>query len=560
MLTRYIHTLKYLQAVQLAYQLRRRFGPKPSVSAAKMPVIFCQDIQLPAKPSLRKMKGDENSFIFLNIRKEFDPYHFDWSPRGVGKLWRYNLHYFDYLGEENRPVRNKKTIIESWIKSVPRGSEDAWEPFPTSLRIVNWIKWFLSQEIEGKPDPSWAVSLYEQVLWLEKNIEYHLLANHLFKNGKALVFAGVFFEGVDAKRWLKKGLKIVLSQLNEQILSDGGHFERSPMYHAMILEDCLDLMNLCRGAEDRTANQVNFLRQTLQPKVEKMTAFLRGMTHPDGQISLFNDAAMGIEAKPEALFAYDEQVMGRQLKHNSALISAFPETGYFIMSPRPGDRMIIDCGPVGPDYQPGHSHCDTLSFELSLKGRRVVVDSGCCRYEDGLIRQYNRGSIGHNSVIVDKKNQSEIWGAHRCARRAQPINPQLYEDDKNGLVFEGGHDGYRRLVGRPIHYRRIVWRGNEIWIDDRIEGRGQHFVETRLHIHPNLQVELETDVNCESVRVCTDDELCATISAIGQGRIQIKDGWYCPEFGVQEVCRVICTVDKVMALPVSVGWRLHIHN
>ena len=526
----------------------------------KGPVPFSRNIRLPAKPIGREISGEENSFSFLNVRQVFDLNHFDWSPKGMKKLWRYNLHYFDYFQEEKRRVENKKCLIESWVGSVPRGAEDAWEPFPVSLRIVNWIKWFLSPQIQGKPDPSWSVSLYEQVLWLEKNIEYHLLANHLFKNGKALVFAGFCFEGADAQRWLEKGLKILLSQLNEQFLPDGGHFERSPMYHAMLLEDCLDLMNICQGAMDDGKQQANVLLKTLQSKIENMTAFLWGMTYPDGLISLFNDAALGIETEPEKLFAYYERVTGKHFGLERARICAFPETGYFIMSPRPGDRMTIDCGPVGPNYQPGHSHCDTLSFELSLKGRRMVVDSGCCQYEDGPIRQYNRSSMGHNSVTVDGKDQSEVWGAHRCARRAKPLNPKLFEDEKGGLVFEGGHDGYRRLAGRPVHYRRVVWRDNEIQIHDRIEGSGQHVVETRFHIHPDLEVALETDVDRVFVRICAGDELWATISTLGPGQIQIKDGWYCPEFGIQQACRVICTVHKAVALPVSASWRFHIHN
>ena len=62
-----------------------------------------------------------------------------------------------------------------------------------------------------------------------------------------------------------------------------------------------------------------------------------------------------------------------------------------MMAPRSGDRLLVDCGEIGPDYLPGHAHCDTLSFELSLSGQRVVVDSGCGIYVDGL-------------------NQPEIWG------------------------------------------------------------------------------------------------------------------------------------------------------
>ena len=61
---------------------------------------------------------------------------------------------------------------------------------------------------------------------------------------KALIFAGLFFEGPDADRWVGLGLKILSKELNEQILEDGGHFELSPMYHSIILEDLLDIINI----------------------------------------------------------------------------------------------------------------------------------------------------------------------------------------------------------------------------------------------------------------------------------------------------------------------------
>ena len=67
---------------------------------------------------------------------------------------------------------------------------------------------------------------------------------HLFANAKALVFAGLFFEGNEGRKWLNTGLKILEKELREQILEDGGQFELSPMYHALAVEDLLDLINI----------------------------------------------------------------------------------------------------------------------------------------------------------------------------------------------------------------------------------------------------------------------------------------------------------------------------
>ncbi|MFO1266416.1 MAG: heparinase II/III family protein [Rubrivivax sp.] len=113
------------------------------------------------------------------------------------------------------------------------------------MRIVNWIKWFLAGEPAQAP---WLASLAVQARWLAQRLEWHLLGNHLFANAKALFFAGLFFEGREADEWLATGARILERELPEQVLDDGGQFERSPMYHALALEDVLDLLNVLRDA------------------------------------------------------------------------------------------------------------------------------------------------------------------------------------------------------------------------------------------------------------------------------------------------------------------------
>jgi uncharacterized heparinase superfamily protein len=498
--------------------------------------------QWPAKPSQTK-----SSFTFLNLEKDLQAGRIDWRSPEMPKLWRYNLHYFDCLLDPGRPVEDRCRLIDDWIDRNPVGAPDAWEPFPASLRIVNWVKFFLG-EGRGRIKPERMQSLHHQALWLERNIEHHLLANHLFKNAKALLFAGLFFEGPDAGRWRGRALELLRRELPGQILPDGGHFERSPMYHSMILEDCLDLLNLCRGSG---LAELDEFAGVLAQACRRMTGFLMGMCHPDGQIALFNDAAFGIEAGPGELARHCERVTTEEPPTPSGRSWSFPDTGYFVMAPREGDRLIVDGGPVGPDYQPGHSHCDTLSFELSLGGRRVVVDSGCCQYEDGAIRRYNRGNPGHNTVTIDGENQSEVWGAHRCAQRAYPLYARLKEREDGSILFEGAHDGYKRLKGKPVHHRSITWAGNQITIEDRIEGRGTHDIESRLHIHPDLKVEAVDG----GVMVSDQGQPLMTASAGGQGRVEVESGWYCPEFNKRVSCPVLTLKLAKVPLPVRFGWQ-----
>jgi uncharacterized heparinase superfamily protein len=393
-------------------------------------------------------------------------------------------------------------------------------------------------------------SLYGQMVFLEKNIEHHILANHLFKNVKALIFGGLFFSDKRGARWLSKGLRLLDRELDEQVLPDGGHFERSPMYHSMILEDCLDLINALDGVERREFDAVS---KKLTVVTGKMSHFLSAMRHPDGEIALFNDAAFGIEALSSDLVSYYERLIGNTLKKASDTTVSFPESGYFVMSPAEGNRLFIDCGPIGPDYQPGHAHCDTLSFELSLRGKRVIVDSGCYGYDEGAIRQYNRGNVGHNTVTIDGENQSEVWGSHRCARRARPLYARLNAAD-NALVFEGAHDGYRRLSGQPVHHRKIIWREGSIDIEDAVDGSGQHDIELCLHINPDLKVSVAGG----EVAIRDGDVIITRIHSFPNGSVTAKQGWYCPEFGKKLPCNVLVNGYRKVPLPFRTGWNINI--
>lgn len=492
------------------------------------------------------------SFSFLNAPHVFHG-EIDWSINSHSRLWKYNLHYFDWLnGQAELGAESGISLMRHWVAANPPGTPDAWDPFPTSLRLVNWLKFF-SRHNQHNPPEDLARSIHCQALWLEQRLEFHILANHLFKNIKALLFCSQAFSGPDAQRWRSKGAALLMQELEEQVLADGAHYERSPMYHSMFLEDCLDLHNLCSAHPDAFGEQVLArLRSVLGP----LAHFLQALTHPDGQIALFNDAAFGIEAPPGELLAYYSRVTGQAAPACAAAAIRLDQAGYYVLTPGPGDRLIVDCGEIGPEHQPGHSHCDTLSFELSLAGRRIVVDAGCSQYEDGELRRYLRGNAGHNTLTVDDRNQSEVWGAHRCARRARPVSAIFGRSPDGGLVFEGAHDGYRNLKGSPRHTRRIAWTGATCRVEDRVSGSGRHKLELSLHINPDLDVHVADG----RAVVMEQGQRIVSISPLGANPMQQAQGSYCPEFGVVRPCTVLRIIREQAELPFSGGWLFEIEG
>ena len=486
-------------------------------------------------------------FNYLNCSYTFAEGNIDWLSRDKPRLWRYNLHYFDYLHETGRDDAELSHLLNHWIEHNPPGSKNAWEPYTTSLRIVNWIKYFIFVNTQRPIPRLWLVSLYAQCLWLEKHIEYHILANHYLKNAIALYFAGMYFEGADSDRWLSTGLQILGEEVEEQFLSDGGHFERSPMYHCIAVEDYLDVFNLAYNSTQRIDGK---LLQLFKAKITLALDFLYRIILPDGQIPLFNDAAFGIALTPEQLFAYAAELITYTLPSRQTT-AALTESGYYVMRHQ-HDMLIVDCGPIGPDYQPGHAHCDTLSYELCINGQRLVVDTGVFSYENTADRHYGRGTSAHNTVRVDAHEQSEIWGVFRVARRARPTHASLLTHPDGWVEFFGAHDGYRRLPGCVEHARSIQYHSAYGWhIRDTLKGNGRHRMESYIHFHPAVSVERVA----EGVRLIMPQGEQLLLVPEGHDEMSLEQTQWYPEFGLAQRNITLC-LRCTQVLPRQFGYSI----
>ena len=65
--------------------------------------------------------------------------------------------------------------------------------------------------------------------------------------------------------------------------------------------------------------------------------------------------------------------------------------------------LIANIGKIVANYQPGHAHAGTFSFELSLFKERFIVNSGISTYENNSIRALERNTLSHSTVCVDNK-------------------------------------------------------------------------------------------------------------------------------------------------------------
>ncbi|MDB3893620.1 heparinase II/III family protein [Candidatus Thioglobus sp.] len=477
-----------------------------SVGNQLKPVIKCQ----------QKM-FDDNIFRFLN--KEFSvKTSEDWNADGQDRLWLYNLHYFDDLNAVSSEQRIDwhYDLIQKWIDENPPGFKNGWEPYPSSLRIVNWVKWFL---LNSNLKQEWLDSLASQTRFLSQNLEYHLLGNHLFANAKALIFAGLYFQGTEADEWYQTGMKILNKELPEQVLADGGNFELSPMYHAIFLEDLLDLINIHQVYDkSQPAN--------IATKAVQMLEWLGVMCHPDGEISFFNDSTLGVAPTISELTDYAKQLdLGYKDRELSDL-THLQKSGYIRLEKK-GLTVIADVAKIGPDYIPGHGHADALSFEISLFGERLIVNSGISTYNTSLERQKQRGTLSHSTITVDDIDSSEVWSGFRVAKRANIFSVINIKADDN-FKFSACHDGYKRLKGKIVHCREWSASENLLEIVDKITGNGEHKITSVLPLHPNTVV---SNVRNNSVDLKIKENKIK-VHFEGNGVLQVVSSQYHPEFGL----------------------------
>lgn len=473
------HTIKHLRLIQVKYQIiyrinyRDRLGIKLGTARFKnlaKPSLSVYCLRVPLFNSLVNLDKEKISFHFLNKSHSFEKSQIDWNLDRYGKLWTYNLNYFEFLMSENLSTDEGCFLIENFISQWEQ-IKDGFEPFPISLRVINWVKFLSDKEIKStKIDQS----LFQQVQLLLKNLEYHLLANHLLENAYALFFAAYYFKNEDI---YVKAKKLLFKQLEEQILQDGAHYERSPMYHQIMLFRLFDIIYIVENNDWKGKETLVYLKS----KAEKMTCWLNKITLPSGVVPNVKDSAPGVTPSSHELFYYAD-LLGLGRVEDCKLL----DSGYRFLYNN-DTALFVDCGEVSPSYQPGHAHADETNFLLFNDGVPIIVDTGISTYEKSERRQIERSTQSHNCLLVENQSSSQVWGGFRVGKRA---NVQLIEESKTRITVE--HNGFKHLNAIVRRSFESVFEGFNIIT--KVEG-GQEFLTTSfIHFHPDVSV-IEKSLN-----------------------------------------------------------------
>jgi uncharacterized heparinase superfamily protein len=464
----------------------------------------------------------------------------DFAYAQAGPLWAYQLHFFDWARSRAATPQDRAAVLAQWSHRSP--AAPAWDPHPISMRTLSWLKLRLAGELPddfpgSDADAALRASLARQIDWLSRHVEVRLQANHLLDNWIAVVAGGLTLSAPRARDWLA-AWEFLARQLEEQIGSDGAHYERSPMYHALLLEHLLDLLALARAAGDRAPGSLVSL---LEEVCGRMLGALWVWTHPDGEIALFGDSAFDVAHPPEALERY-AAALG---------VTAQPPAEVGLLRNAGFARLETDdlcwLGSVGgpsPAYQPGHAHCDALGFELSADGQRVVTDTGVYEYVSGDRREQARRTRAHATLEIGGQDQAEIWSAHRVGGRPRVA----LHDWLPGAALEGRCASWASRG--TVHCRRVEVDGEALVITDRLEGPSRS-VRAALPLAPGCEPVLAGE--SAEIRLLTGAVLRVALPAGLDWRVE--EAPYFPRFG-SEVRRLVL-VGTAARFGQGV-WRFHL--
>lgn len=482
-------------------------------------------------------------FLNQTVDLSGDPIRWDHEALGdLPRLWRLKLHGFEplyWLVASSSPDSERarehaaafETWIDDWLDRHPVGEEAylrrGWTPYSVSNRVVNWSR-FCAWQAAGGLTPSAALraGIRKNAAFLASNVEHDVGGNHVIENGVALVVAGTLLP--DGDDLFRKGCSILADAADEQFLLDGGHYERSPMYHVQVLTGYLTALDLCartgRSCPDAVAEAA---RRGLE--------FLAALAPPDGRIPLLNDAVFGETLALPAVWRYASRVDGTGWTDPEADATrrsraALGSSGYYWLGGG-DDRLLVDGGPVGPPHLPGHSHNDLLSVLLWVDGQRVVADTGTYSYAPGERRQYARGVRGHSTVQVGAREPIELGRRFLMGKRTAPETAF-----RSGAVdaFRGeytAHCGY-------THARRVY--GTDAWwlVWDRVTDAGPDPVRSRLTLHPDIRAQASDDPTEVPVTGPDGDPL-AWVYPLRTDDVTRTEGSYFPRFGAERVRDVL---------------------
>lgn len=422
----------------------------------------------------RDMISGVFNFSGYTVEKE----QLSWQPEGVGAEWLAELHGFEWLrdlrsvgGEKAR--RMAREMVGSWLEMHPKINGPAWNPDVTGVRLSNWISFhdFFCASADDAFRKLWFTSLVRQAKYLSRILPGGVSGIALIRALKGLAYSGVALE--DGEDRLEQAFQMILQQIREQILPDGGHVSRSPQATFAFFQCLVDLRTAMTAARLEVPEE-------LQHALDRIAPAIKFFRHADGAFCQFNGGLEGNSNICDATLMHSG-TRGKAMK-------SLPHTGYERIQ-QGRSLLLMDVGlPLVSRYS-DRAHAGLLGFEYSFGKDRIFVNCGTA---GGRWRSLLRSTAAHSTLVADNRNSCQ-FDDHGLLSSRPEVRCSKQEDAAIALI-EAGHNGYVPRFG--LTHRRTVRLqngGETLSGEDILTGKSGVSYAVRFHLHPGIQASLTQD-------------------------------------------------------------------
>ena len=416
-------------------------------------------------------------------------------------LWREAMGYLDFLLpllQAPQPSDADLALVSGQLQVYWQLSLQGqrWSTYGVARRLLTYAAcWPHLDRFPAEIQERLLNHCYSDARYVGTFLEWDVRGNHLVKDLKAWLAAALQLESVpavshEARRWRLIVLRLLPGVLESQVLADGFHFERTPMYHLWVLADLLDCLAWLKtyptpGEDDALAR--------LEAVARRMITALGGVVHTDGRVAPFGDSSLPQTPDASLLREYGAMVLEGALETLTAeTCQVLPDAGFALVRHEASlASLVLDFGDFGPRDLPAHSHADLGSFEVQVGGMPLIVDAGISGYEPGPMRDYERGAAAHNTLWVPGEDMAELWGSFRVAEYPAVERPEV-ETDPSGQKITLSYENHNH---RYHHQRSLYAVGQDFWV---IQDWIRHLSPAERPCYSLLHVPTEVDIVADS--------------------------------------------------------------
>ena len=421
---------------------------------------------------------------------EIEPPSEEWSDQLLGFGWLRHLR----AAESAITRANARALVDEWISLQSAfDAVDGWRPDLVARRIISWLCQapLVLHEADMRFYRRFLRNLTRQVRYLRRAYKATRDGAPRLQAVMALNYAALCMQG--QARMLKGVTRMLTNELERQVLPDGGHASRNP---GALVELLLDLLPLRQAFAARNVPPPAALNNA----IDRMMPMLRFFRHGDGNFALFNGMGPTRSDLVSTVLAYDDA--------RGMPVANAPHSGYQRVQVADA-LLIVDAGSPPPLPMSYEAHAGCLSFELSSRNHRIVVNCGLPETNRETWRHVARASAAHSTVVFNDTSSCRFLTSDSLKPLlgapilSGPSDVQVSRQERdNGVMLRLSHDGYASRYG-VIHQRTLRLAsdgrrmdGEDVFApahgDSLPARRGDQFA-VRFHLHPLVKASRHSD-------------------------------------------------------------------